>query len=194
MTNLTLRERVDGTLVTNDVPVVDPPPRLSRRAGFWVVAASVAAMTAFSTEPSALYGIYARHDHLSSITITIVYSVYAAGILVSLLLVGHVSDWYGRRTVLIPAILVAVLATLVFAGSSSLPALLIGRVLSGVALGAAVATATAYLTDLGSGPGAAPTRRSQIVATVANVGGLAIGPLLAGLLAVYVTPEPRTIA
>ena len=78
--------------------------------------------------------------------------------------------------------------------SSSLPALLLGRVLSGVALGAAVAAATAYLTDLDSGPGAAPTRRSQIVATVANVGGLAIGPLLSGLLAVYVTSEPRMIA
>ena len=151
-------------------------------------------MTAFSTAPSALYGIYARQDHLSSITITLIYSVYAAGVLASLLLVGHVSDWYGRRAVLIPAIVVALLASLVFAGSSSLPALLLGRVLSGVATGAAVAAATAYLTDLDTGPGAPPTRRSQIVATVANVGGLAIGPLLSGLLAVYVTGEPRMIA
>jgi MFS family permease len=194
MTNLMLRERVEETLVTNDVPVVDDTTRLSRPTGFWVVAASVAAMTAFSTAPSALYGIYARQDHLSSITITLVYSVYAAGIVASLLLVGHVSDWYGRRTVLIPAIIVALLATLVFAGSTSLPALLIGRVLAGVALGAAVAASTAWLTDLDTGPGGAPTRRSQIVATVANVGGLAVGPLLAGALAVYVTPEPRMIA
>ena len=189
-----LHERVEATLVTNGVPVFDENTRLSRPVGFWVVAAAVAAMTAFSTAPSALYGIYARQDHLSSNTITVVYSVYAVGVLASLLLVGHVSDWYGRRTVLVPAMVVALLASLVFAMSSSLPALLLGRVLSGVALGAAVAAATAYLTDLDSGPGAAPTRRSQIVATVANVGGLAIGPLLAGLLAVYVTSEPRMIA
>jgi len=194
MTNLTLEERVQATLVTNNLPAFDDGFRLSRRVGFWLVAVSVAAMTALSTAPSALYGIYARQDHLSSLTIAMVYSVYAAGIVSSLLLVGHVSDWYGRRTVLIPAILVALLASLVFAGSSSLPALLIGRVLTGVALGASVAAATAYLTDLDSGPAAVPTRRSQIVATVANVGGLAVGPLLAGLLAVYVTPEPRMIA
>jgi MFS family permease len=117
--------------------------------------------------------------------------VYAAGVLASLLLVGHVSDWSGRRAVLVPAILTALLASLVFVGSTSPPALFVGRVLSGVALGAAVAAATAYLTDMDPGLGGVPTRRSQIVATVANVGGLAIGPFVAGLLAEYVTTDPR---
>lgn len=184
---------VEATLVNNGVPVRDDNRRLGRRGGFWAVAASVAALTAFSTAPSALYGTYARQDHLSAITTTIVYAVYAAGILVSLFLVGHVSDWYGRRPVLIPAIVTAVLAGLVFTSSTSLPALLIGRVLTGLALGAAVATATAYLTDLDAGPGTAATRRSQIAATVANVGGLAVGPLLAGLVAVHVDADPRAV-
>ncbi|HET6940213.1 MAG TPA: MFS transporter [Nocardioides sp.] len=193
MTDLMLKERVEETLLTNDLPVVDDTLRLSRSAGFWVVAASLAVLTAFSTAPSALYGIYARQDHLAPITVTFVYAAYAAGILASLLLVGHVSDWYGRRTVLVPAMLTALVATLVFAGSSSLPVLLIGRVLTGVALGAAIAAATAYLTDLDSGPGATPTRRAQVVATVSNVGGLAVGPLLAGALVQYVDPEPRIV-
>jgi MFS family permease len=195
VTDLMLKQRVEETLLTNDLPVVDDTLRLSRSAGFWVVAASLAVLTAFSTAPSALYGIYARQDHLAPITVTFVYSAYAAGVLASLLLVGHVSDWYGRRTVLVPAMLTALVATLVFAGSSSLPELLLGRVLTGVSLGAAIAAATAYLTDLdsGPGPGAAPTRRGQVVATVANVGGLAVGPLLAGVLVQYVEPEPRIV-
>jgi MFS family permease len=167
--------------------------RLSPGAGFWVLAASTATLTAFSTAPSALYGIYQHQDHLSPITITLVYSVYAVGIIASLLLVGHVSDWYGRRTVLIPAVLTAVVASLVFASSTSLPALLAGRVLTGLALGAAVATATAHLADLDAGPFAPPTRRAQIVATIANVGGLAIGPLLTGILARYVTADPKIL-
>jgi MFS family permease len=193
MTDVMLEERVEETLVANGVPVVDSTFRLSRQAGFWVVGASLAVLTAFSTAPSALYGIYARQDHLSAITVTLIYSVYAAGLLVSLLLVGHLSDWYGRRALLVPALLTAVVATLVFAASSSLTALVLGRVVTGVALGAAIAAATAYLTDLDAGPGAAPTRRAQIVATVANVGGLAIGPLLAGLLVAYVTPDPQMV-
>jgi MFS family permease len=167
--------------------------RLSRTAGFWAIAASMAVLTAFSTAPSPLYRSYQRQDHLSSITITVVYAVFAAGIVVSLLLVGHVSDWYGRRTVLIPALATALVAALVFTFSTSLPALLIARVLTGLALGAAVATTTAYLTDLDAGPNGIPTRRSQIVSTVANVGGLAVGPLVAGLLAQYVKGFPQLV-
>ena len=74
-------------------------PRLSRSAGFWAVAFSFFVVTAFSTAPSSLYGLYAQREHLSSLTITFVYAVYAVGVVVSLLLAGNVSDWYGRRAV-----------------------------------------------------------------------------------------------
>src|SRR6476659_8974862 len=63
-------------------------PRLSREAGFWAIALSFLAVTSFSTAPSALYGIYERQLHLSSLTITLVYAVYAVGVTVSLLLAG----------------------------------------------------------------------------------------------------------
>src|SRR5438034_10922923 len=72
-------------------------PCLSRRAGFWAVALAFFTVTAFSTAPSSLYGLYEQQLHLSSITITVVYAVYALGTVASLLLVGLVSDWYGRR-------------------------------------------------------------------------------------------------
>jgi hypothetical protein len=77
-------------------------PQLSRRTGFWAIAFSFLAVAAFSTAPSSLYGLYEQQEHLSSLTITIVYAVYALGIVVSLLLAGYVSDWYGRRAVLWP--------------------------------------------------------------------------------------------
>ncbi|MGO9961246.1 MAG: MFS transporter [Solirubrobacteraceae bacterium] len=133
-------------------------------------------MSAFSTAPSALYGLYAHRDHLSSLTITIVYAVYAAGIVVALVLAGHVSDWYGRRAVLLPALGVAVLAAVVFLVWRSLPGLLVARVLTGFARGITLATATAFITDLDAGPGGVATNRAGIVATVANVGGLGLGP------------------
>jgi MFS family permease len=158
-------------------------PRLSQRAGFWAVAFAFLAVSAFSTAPSSLYGLYEQHEHLSSLTITIIYAVYAIGIVVSLLLAGHLSDWYGRRAVLLPALAIAVAAAVVFLAWRSLAGLLLARVLTGLALGAAVATATAFITDLDAGPGGVATRRAGIVATTANIGGLACGPLIAGLLA-----------
>ena len=160
-------------------------PRLPQRAGLWAVAFAFLAVSAFSTAPSSLYGLYEQQEHLSSLTITIVYAVYAVGIVVSLLLAGHVSDWYGRRMVMLPALAIAVAAAVVFLDWRSLAGLLVARVLTGLALGAALATATAFITDLDAGPGGVATRRAGIVATTANIGGLACGPLIAGLLARY---------
>ncbi|HEX5618110.1 MAG TPA: MFS transporter [Solirubrobacteraceae bacterium] len=167
-------------------PITRPLPRLSRRAGFWAVALAFIALTAFATAPSALYGVYAQREQLAPITLTIVYAVYAVGVVVSLLLAGHVSDVYGRRAVLIPGLLVAAAASVVFLAWTSLAGLLVARLLTGVALGASVATATAYIADLDAGSDGVPSRRSGIVATIANVGGLALGPLMAGVLVQYV--------
>jgi hypothetical protein len=167
-------------------------PRLSRRAAFWAIAFAFLAVAAFSTAPSPLYGLYAQHEHLSALTLTIVYAVYAAGVTTSLLLAGHVSDWYGRRVVLIPAITVAAVAAVVFISWQSLAGLIVARVLTGLALGATVATATAYIADLDAGPDGAVTRRAQIVGAIANVGGLAVGPLATGVLARY-APDGLTL-
>jgi MFS family permease len=165
-------------------------PRLSRRAGFWAVAFSFLVAAAFSTAPSSLYGLYERQEHLSSLTITFVYAVYAVGVVASLILAGHVSDWYGRRVVLLPAIAVAAAAAAVFLLWTTLAGLIVGRVLTGVAIGAVVPAATAYIADLDAAPGGVPSRRAGIVATAANIGGLAVGPLIAGLLARY---EPHAL-
>jgi MFS family permease len=59
-------------------------------------------------------------------------------------------------------------------------------VISGISVGMLAATATAYINELHSAarPGAGRTR-SELVATAANLGGIGLGPLLAGLLAQY---------
>src|SRR5581483_8205427 len=90
--------------------------------------------------------------------------------------------------VLLPAVGVAVMAAVVFLVWRSLPGLLVARVLTGFALGVTLATATAFIADLDAGPEGGVTSRAGIVATVANVGGLGFGPLIAGLLARYGAP------
>jgi len=167
--------------------------RLSRRSSFWAITFAFFSLTALSTAPSALYRLYAQHDRFSSFTTTIVYAVYVVGIVVSLIFAGHISDWYGRRVVLAAALTVAIGSAIVFLASESLVGLVSGRVLIGIALGAGIATATAYLSDLDAAPNGTPTRRAGIVSTLANVGGLALGPLVAGLLASY-APSPLRLS
>src|SRR4051794_30765170 len=72
--------------------------------GFWLIAAVFAISMAFSTVPTPLYPIYQQQDGFTPFTVTVVFAVYAVGVVTSLLLAGHVSDWIGRKRVLLPAL------------------------------------------------------------------------------------------
>jgi MFS family permease len=150
----------------------------------WAVAIAFAIAMAFTTVPTPLWSLYAQRDGLSSLTVTIVFAAYALAVALSLFLAGHLSDWHGRRRVLMPALMLEILAAVVFLVWPSLPGLLLGRVLSGLAVGAVTATATAWLAEL-HGPG---SRRGEIVATAVNLGGLGLGGLISGVLAQWVGP------
>ena len=130
-----------------------------RRVGFWLVAIAFATVMAFTTVPTPLWSLYAQRDGLSSLTVTMVFAVYAVAVAVSLFLAGHVSDWYGRRRVLMPALALEIVAAFVFLAWPSLPGLLVARVLSGLGVGAVTATAMAWSSELGGA--AAGARQSS---------------------------------
>lgn len=165
----------------------DHAARRRHGRGFWLVAFAFLAVMAFSAVPSPLYPIYVAEHGFSSLTVTVVYAFYAVGVVGSLFLAGHVSDWHGRRRVLLPALATAILSAIVFLLSTDLWALLLGRLLNGIAIGAVTATATAYLGELHARhrPDASATR-AQVVATAANLGGIGTGPLVSGMLAQWV--------
>jgi MFS family permease len=148
-------------------------------AGFWALALAFTTAMAFTTVPTPLWSLYAERDRFSSLTVTIVFAVYALAVALSLFLAGHLSDAYGRRRVLMPAVAVEIVAAVVFVVWPSLPGLLFARVLTGLGVGAVTATATAWLGELRAG------RHAQVVATGANLGGLGLGGLVSGLLAQF---------
>ncbi len=157
--------------------------RRSQRFGFWAVAFAFATVMAFTTVPTPLWSLYAQRDRFSSLTVTIAFAVYALAVALSLFLVGHLSDSYGRRGVLMPALALEILAGVVFVAWSSLPALLVARVLSGLGIGAVTATAVAWISELGAG-----RRGAQNIATAANLGGLGLGGLISGALVQWTSP------
>src|SRR5690348_4425871 len=145
------------------------------------------AVMAFSAVPSPLYGLYRVRDHFSLFMITVVYAVYAVGVLGSLLLAGHLSDWYGRRRLLLPSLGLAIGSAIVFVVSKSLAGLLVGRLLNGIAIGIVVSTATAYLSELHAvGRPDAAVQRAQLTASAIPILGPGVGSLVAGILAQWV--------
>ncbi|WP_436528181.1 MFS transporter [Actinoplanes sp. HUAS TT8] len=175
-------------------PVSDTAPVKTRHgAGFWMIAAVFLIAMAFSTVPTPLYPLYVARDGFSTFTVTVVFAVYAVGVVTSLVLAGHISDWVGRKKILIPALGFELAAAVLFLTGTSLPVLLGARFLTGLGVGLITATATAYLHELHAAhrPGASK-QRFEVVSTAANTGGLGAGSLLAGLLSTYVVSPLRT--
>jgi hypothetical protein len=148
---------------------------------------------ASATLPSPLYGLYRTRDHLSALTVTVVYAIFAAGTIAALWSVRFIAARAGRRGVMISAVATMMAAAGLLAAWKALPGLLIGRLITGVSVGLAAGTAITYLIELTvrANPSASPIRARNI-GTAVNVGALGIGPLIAGCLAEWVK-HPLTL-
>ncbi|MFH8494341.1 MFS transporter [Streptomyces coeruleorubidus] len=135
-----------------------------------------------TTLPTPLYPLYQGKFGFSELTVTVVYALYAFGVIGVLLLVGNASDAVGRRPVLLCGLGLAAASAVCFLCATGLGWLYAGRLLSGLSAGLFTGAATAYVMELAPGGGAS---RATFVATAANMGGLGCGPLLSGLLAQY---------
>lgn len=139
-----------------------------------------------TTLPTPLYAIYSGELGFGVTTTTVIFGIYAAGVIAALIVFGRWSDVVGRKPLLAAGALFSVASAIVFITAGPVWQLMIGRVLSGLSAGIYAGAATAAVIEL------APARwrpRAPAVATAANIGGLGLGPLIAGLLAQY-APAP----
>jgi MFS family permease len=161
--------------------------RLRHGAGFWVIASAFLIVMAFSTVPTPLYVLYQARDGFATFLVTAIFAAYAIGVMASLYLAGHVSDWLGRRRVILAAVVIELLAAVLFLAWPEVPGLFVARFVSGVGVGALTATATAHLSELRAVARPEESgRTSNTVSSFVNIGGLGFGPLIAGFLAQYV--------
>ncbi|MEW5808377.1 MAG: MFS transporter [Actinomycetota bacterium] len=143
-----------------------------------------------TTLPTPMYALFAEELHFHVLTTTIIFAAYAGGVLAALLLFGRWSDVVGRKPVLLAGAAMAAVSAVVFVLADSVPELLVGRVFSGLSAGLFTGTATAAVIE------AAPPAwrgRAAAVASVVNIGGLGLGPVLAGLLVQY-APRPLDLS
>jgi MFS family permease len=162
---------------------------IPRRTAFWLLAIVLTVTMLGTTLPTPLYDIYQGRWHFSAAMVTVTFAVYAAAVIATLLLAGRSSDQAGRRPVLAAALGASAVSTIVFILAPDVGALIAARIVSGISAGLVTGTATATLTELA--PGVAG-RRLSLVAPAANMAGLGLGPLVAGLLAQY-APHPTTL-
>lgn len=143
---------------------------------FFIAAAALLIAMVGTTLPTPLYAIYQQRLGFDASWLTIIFSIYAAGVIAALLAVGSWSDQLGRRPMLLAGLLMGAISAVIFLCTDSITGLLIGRLFSGFSAGIMTGTATVAVIEL------APKtfKNATLMATAANMLGLGLGPLLAG--------------
>jgi hypothetical protein len=162
---------------------------LPRGAAFWLVAWMLFLLFFAAAAPSPLYGVYQAQWRFSAITLTAVFAAYAVLLLVTLLVFGSLSDYLGRRRVILAGLVMAAGACGLFLAAHGVGLLFAARALHGAAVGTASSALGAALIDLqpeGSG-------RAPVVTTGASLLGLAAGGLGTSALVQYGPAPTRLI-
>jgi MFS family permease len=158
---------------------------MSSRVSFVLVASVVVGFLAGSSAPTPLYPTYQAAWGFSPIATTVVFGIYAIAVLGALLVLGSLSDYVGRRPVLVAGIVLQIAAMLVFATANGLGMLIAARIIQGLGVGSAAAAAGATMLDL--------DRERGTVANAAVPGlGTATGALLSGLFVQFL-PRPTVL-
>lgn len=157
--------------------------------GFWIVAAVLGFTLTAASAPTPLYGVYAADWGFSSITLTVVFAIYAAALLGALLAFGTLSDAIGRKPVVLAALGLQTVSLLCFIAATGVAWLLAARVAQGLATGLVSAAVSAALLDLQ--PRSRPGLGAFLNALMSTA-GLGAGALGAGALVQY-APHPERV-
>jgi len=150
----------------------------------WLAFVGMVIFTMGTSIVTPLFPLYKRTFELSNGTVTLLFATYTITVVPTMLIAGNLSDMLGRKRLILPGMATITTASLVFAFSTSLPMLFVGRVLQGLAIGMFLGVGTAFVVDH-----ARPEQRAK-AAQLAGLGfrlGFGLGPGLGGLMAQYMS-------
>ena len=157
----------------------------NNRSSLVFLAITLLTFLAASSAPTPLYHLYQEGLHFSAGMLTLIFGVYAISLLAALLTVGSLSDHLGRKPVIFAALVLDMLAMLLFINEGSVAWLIAARTLQGFATGMATAVLGAALLD---------TDRQQgpLVNSVAPLLGMACGAMGSSVLVEF-APLPTQL-
>jgi hypothetical protein len=144
-------------------------------AGAMLIAASSSAVTP-------LYRLYQASMHLTPFWITVVFATYVASLLAALLTVGGLSDYVGRKPVILAALLLNAVAMVLFAEAHDVGQLILARAVQGLSVGVGTTALGAAILDTNRA-------RGPLLNSVTAFLGLTAGTLGAAALITF-APDP----
>lgn len=168
------------------LPFQNPDVNVRDRNHLGFLAFTTLCFFAASSAPTPLYHVYQQAWGFSAAMLTLIFAVYAFTLLAALLVVGSLSDYLGRRPVIFAALVLEIIAMLLFILAVDVSWLLLARMIQGIATGMAGSALGAALLDNDE-------KQGPLVNSIAPMFGMAIGALGTGLL-VELAPHPTLLA
>jgi MFS family permease len=163
-----------------------PNPAVGR---YPVAAVAFALMLAGTLLPTPLFELYRRAWNLSATQISIIFAVYVASLVPSLLTLGWLSDRYGRRFSILLAFALLAVGSLLLAVAGGFWWLIAARIVQGLAMGIGTGAAAAAIREWMPESERAHAGNVTVIAASA---GSAFGVLLGATLAQY-APYPLSL-
>lgn len=159
----------------------------SRDAKAWLFVAFAVFSVAWGGNEATPMLVFYRHEAVfSDVFVDSLLVSYAIGIVGGLLVCGPLSDRYGRKPVMLPSPLIALLGSIfIAAGETTEWSIFIGRILAGLAVGIVMSAGGSWVKELSMppfDPTAGPSTGAQR-ATMSMTAGFGLGAGLAGVLA-----------
>ena len=152
------------------------------RTSFWFIAFSLFITILGANLPTPLYALYRMKWNLSPVMITLLFASYALIVIPTIILVGQAAERWGRKKLLVPALLCSLSASIGFMYADGIWELIAARVLQGLSIGlfngVAVAALMAFLPREKLG-------KVAVVLAIATICANAAAPLIAGGLGQY---------
>ena len=155
-----------------------PRNSLSSRATTLYAVVTAISFSVASSAPTPLYHFYQQSLGLSPLLVTVIFASYVFGVLAAFLTVSSLSDYIGRRPLILAALLLSGVALVQFITANSAGALILARIVQGIGVGIALTTLGATILDT-------DRRNGAILNSVTTFIGLMLGSLLAGSLLAF---------
>jgi len=165
-------------------------PALPPATAFAAMTAAFAAFFIAAGAPTPLLPIYEANWNFPASMVTVAFGVYAIALLLTLLIIGSLSDHIGRRPLLISALALELVSMLVFLVSPSISWIIAARIIQGVATAAATSSFSAAVLEL------APDKRKHLAGVLtglAPAAGIGVGALFSGVIAQFSSSAGATV-
>ncbi|MGL4739342.1 MAG: MFS transporter [Sarcina sp.] len=145
-------------------------------------------MTLSTNLPAPLFPVYQSHFNLNNFDITLLFAIYTACMLPSLLVSTSLVKKYGAKKIMNSAIIFAIISSVIFIFAKDAQMLYIARAVEGIGIGIFMGTSNGLLLKHTKN-----THKAMALSSMITLLGFGLGPAMAGFIAEYSSVKPYVL-